>query len=111
MKRMVFDPKHRRSLHGVGLLLTLAALLFAGHTLVSARTNDGYDLSWWTVDGGGGALGTGDGYALSGTAGQWDAHVLADGGSVLAGGFWGGGAPPIGTEQHPIYLPLVLRNR
>lgn len=110
MKRMVFDLKHRRSLHGVGLLLTLAALLLAGHTLVSARTNDGYDLSWWTVDGGGGVLGTCDGYSLSGTAGQWDAHVLADGGYTLAGGFWGGGEAPVAREDQPVYLPLVVRS-
>ena len=46
-------------------------LLFAGAVTVSAQTGGSYNLSWWTVDGGGAALG--GGYALVGTAGQADA--------------------------------------
>ena len=64
-----------------------------------------FDLSWFTVDGGGGSSGGGP-YTLSGTIGQPDAGVLSDGDYTLAGGFWGGG----GAVQYCIYLPLVLRN-
>ena len=64
----------------------------------------GYDLSWWTVDGGGMTSAGANGYALGGTAGQPDAAVWTSNGYTLAGGFWGGGAVEV-----RIYLPLVLR--
>jgi hypothetical protein len=68
------------------------------------QSANGYDLSWWTVDGGGGML-SGGGYTLGGTAGQPDAAMWTGGGYTLAGGFWGG----VAVEYH-VYLPLVLRN-
>ena len=46
-----------------------------------------YDLTWFTVDGGGGTSSGGD-FVLSGTAGQPDAGDLAGGDFVLRGGFW-----------------------
>jgi hypothetical protein len=64
----------------------------------------GYDLSWWTVDGGGGTL-QGGSYTLSGTAGQPDAVTWQGGGYILPGGFWGGAGP----VAYDVYLPLVLR--
>jgi hypothetical protein len=85
--------------------LALATLLLLVSS-VSAATLDGdYDLSWWTVDGGGGTNSQGEGYTLGGTVGQPDAGVLAGEGYTLAGGFWSGAS----VEYH-IYLPLVLRN-
>ena len=63
-----------------------------------------YDLSWWTVDGGGVTSSKSSGHTLSGTAGQLDAAVWSGGDYVLAGGFWGGVA-----VEYRIYLPLVLR--
>ena len=63
-----------------------------------------YDLSWWTVDGGGTASNGGSGYSLGGTVGQPDAAVWSGSDYTLAGGFWGGAV----VEYH-IYLPLVLR--
>jgi hypothetical protein len=62
-----------------------------------------YDLSWWTVDGGG-RMGGSPTYALGGTAGQPDAAVWTSNGYTLAGGFWGGVA-----IEHRVFLPLVLR--
>jgi hypothetical protein len=91
-------------------LLTLALLIAV--TAV-AQTGDGFDLSWWTVDGGGGTSrgGTSGGadYSLSGTAGQADAATLSGGGYTLVGGFWGGsaGAPAL---EHDIFIPLVRRS-
>jgi hypothetical protein len=67
-------------------------------------------LTWWTVDGGGGALDEGDGYSLSGTIGQWDAQVLAGGGYTLTGGFYGGRGALAAPEDHSVYLPLVVRD-
>lgn len=91
--------------------LCLQALLFAGVLLLAAATiaaqsGGGYDLSWNTVDGGGGSS-SGGTYTLSGTVGQPDAGLLTGGAYRLAGGFWGGGAIAM---EHRIYLPLVLRN-
>jgi len=57
-----------------------------------------YDLSWNTVDGGGGSPGngssTGGAYEVSGTIGQADAGPTMTGGSFqLVGGFWPGAGP------------------
>ncbi|MDE3088212.1 MAG: hypothetical protein KGJ80_02350 [Chloroflexota bacterium] len=71
-----------------------------------AQSGGAYDLTWSTIDDGGGAS-TGGTYALIGTVGQPDVGATLSGGVyILAGGFWGsGGAPP----QSPLYLPLILR--
>ena len=66
----------------------------------------GYNLSWWTVDGGGGTS-QGGGYNLNGTIGQPDAGVLIGGNYILAGGFWSEAAPI--PPPRLIYLPLVDR--
>jgi hypothetical protein len=84
------------------LLVALACLLAVSAAL--AATGDEYDLSWWTVDGGGTTCNLGGGYALGSTAGQPDAGVLGDGGYTLTGGFWGGA-----MLRYSVYLPLVAR--
>ena len=88
------------------LLLGFGALLLAVSLVPLAQGE--YQLSWWTVDGGGETFSTGGGYSLGGTIGQPDAGVLSAGEYRLGGGFWCGGAstkPP----EHRIYLPLVAR--
>jgi len=88
--------------------LSLALALMAGLLVVGvalAQSGGGYDLDWWTADGGGGAA-SGGGYALNGTIGQPDAGALSGGGYSLAGGFWGGGAA---ASEHNLFLPLILR--
>jgi hypothetical protein len=67
-----------------------------------------YDLSWSTVDGGGGMFSTGGVYSLGGTAGQPDAGLLTGGVYSLGGGFRGGGA--VAVPENLIYLPLVMRS-
>lgn len=76
------------------LLLPLALLLIALPVL--AQSGGGYDLSWWSVDGGGGGGSTGDVFSLRGSAGQADAGTLTGGEFELTGGFWHGPitAPP-----------------
>lgn len=64
------------------ILLTVATALARG---------TGADLSWHTMDGGGGTS-TGGEFELSGTIGQPDAGVMTGGTFTLGGGFWGGGA-------------------
>ena len=89
-------------------LLTLLDLIslqdLSGLSHAHAQMGGGYDLTWSTIDGGGG-LSSGGGYDLQGTVGQPDAGLLEGGGYALLGGFWGGG-----VAQYRIYLPLVLRN-
>ena len=63
-----------------------------------------YDLSWWTVDGGGATFNTGGGYSLGSTAGQPDAAIWSGGDYALAGGFWSGVA-----VEYRVYLPLIAR--
>jgi len=91
----------------VWLVMAVAGLLLAS-SLGLAQSGGDYDLSWSTVDGGGGTFSTGGVYSLGGTAGQPDAGLLTGGVYTLGGGFWGGGA--VAAPEYLIYLPLVLRN-
>ncbi len=56
-----------------------------------------YDLSWYTVDCGGGTS-TGGTFSLTGTAGQPDAGAMSGGTFSLSGGFW---AAPPGATCYP----------
>ena len=70
------------------------ALLFAWLVLLvlpsQARGAGQYEISWSTIDGGGGTS-SGGPYVLSGTIGQPDAAYSAGGQYELLGGFWPGG--------------------
>jgi hypothetical protein len=72
-------------------ILALVALLLLCTSVLLAQGR--FDLSWWTVDGGGGES-SGGRYAVSGTAGQPDAGTMSGGPYTLGGGFWGGGEAP-----------------
>ncbi len=73
-----------------------------------ALAEGSYNLSWWTVDGGGGTSSNGNGYILHGTLGQTDAGTVACGGGyTLAGGFWHGGA--MASPHLKLYLPLLTK--
>jgi len=123
---------HPRVASHLSVVLAACLLLLAA-SVVLAQSGGGYDLSWSTVDGGGGtfstgglscgvpllrcaacACATGAGgqaqgvYTLGGTAGQPDAGLLSGGSYTLGGGFWGGGAAAP-TPEHTLYLPLALR--
>jgi hypothetical protein len=95
----VWNPRQ-----AVKVSLGLVALLLLASV---ALAQGGYDLSWFTVDGGGGNS-SGGPYILSGTAGQLDAGGLSGGTYTLTGGFWTGVAGPM-PPLFAIYLPLVLR--
>jgi len=76
----------------------------SGLPRANAQTGGGYDLTWSTVDAGGG-VSNGGGNSLSGTAGQPDASARSsNNGYTLTGGFW-----HTITQPHSVYLPLVLR--
>jgi len=94
-------------------LLVIAAALFlvvislgqaASMTRVaSAQSGGGYDLTWNTIDGGGGTS-TGGAYTLSGTIGQPDAGTLSGGAYTLNGGFWNDA-----LNIAKLFLPLIRR--
>jgi len=97
MKRQT-TQQYRR----LALALLVAAIL--GVSAALAQTGGGYDLTWSTIDGGGGSS-AGGGYQLAGTLGQPDAGTTLSGGVYsLSGGFWGG----IGASTK-MYLPLTQR--
>ena len=73
----------------------------------SIPAQNGYDLNWWTVDGGGGTS-NGNGYSLSGTLGQADSGSMSGGQYAINAGFWN----PYRAANPPrpsIYLPVVIR--
>jgi hypothetical protein len=74
------------------------AFLAIGSPMVTRAQN--YDLSWFTIDGGGG-VSSGGAYSLSGTIGQPDAGHLSGNGFSIDGGFWGFFAP-VQPESPPI---------
>jgi len=67
--------------------IILAAML--GLTSSPAESQS-YNLTWFTIDGGGG-VSSGGTYVLTGTIGQPDADYSAGGQYELLGGFWPGG--------------------
>ena len=65
---------------------------FAVWTLVACAASSlagSLDLSWHTIDGGGGEC-VGGPFSLRGTIGQHDAGAMSGGEFTLAGGFWAG---------------------
>jgi hypothetical protein len=93
------------------LLILSAGITVASSTLAQQSDNlemapaATYQISWWTIDGGGVSAVTGGGYSLEGTTAQLDAGPQLSGGAyALIGGFWN--LEPTG---HQIYLPLLLR--
>ncbi len=71
----------------------------------AAPQSGSYDLSWYTIDGGGATFSAGGSYLLGGTIGQPDAGSMSGGSYQLNGGFWGGA-----SINYNIYLPLALKN-
>ena len=70
----------------LGAVCAVAALFTATSR---AQSGGQFDLSWSTIDGGGGTS-SGGRFALSGTIGQPDAGALTGGNFKLEGGFWSG---------------------
>jgi hypothetical protein len=66
--------------------LNAALIALALFTMTEPVSAD--DVSWFTIDGGGGVSGGGQ-YTVSGTIGQADAGTMNGGGYSIVGGFWG----------------------
>jgi hypothetical protein len=69
---------------------TILVVLFPIAVPAMAQSGGDYDLTWSTIDGGGGTS-SGGPYTLTGTIGQPDAAYSAGGQYELLGGFWPGG--------------------
>ena len=76
--------RDRKVLFNVLFLVFFAASVFG-------QSGGQYELSWSTIDGGGGTS-SGGPYVLTGTIGQADADWTEGGGYEVLGGFWPGGA-------------------
>jgi len=61
-------------------------LLADGRTLAALLATN-FDISWWTIDGGGGRM-SGGAFTLDGTLGQADAAPLRTDPYALGGGYW-----------------------
>ncbi|GBC92487.1 hypothetical protein HRbin15_00957 [bacterium HR15] len=69
--------------------VSIAAIALLSLMLANAQSGGGYDLTWWTIDGGGITFATGGSFNLGGTIGQPDAsNTLTGGAFTLTGGFW-----------------------
>ena len=67
--------------------LLIVLILLAISSLTIAQTGGSFDLSWSTIDGGGGSS-TGGNFTLNGTIGQADGAALTGGNFAVNGGFW-----------------------
>jgi hypothetical protein len=77
-------------LNSIAYSFALGALILAAlTTFARAQSGGRFDLSWSTIDGGGGTSSGGQ-FQLSGTIGQPDAGTLTGGTFKLEGGFWSG---------------------
>ena len=104
----------------IALFLTCLLLvsLFTGAGLAQDDTLDtdlseGFDLAWWTIDGGGGMLESADGkVALEGTIGQPDVSPELRGGDgiKLVGGFWGAALEQVIEHFYQVFLPLAMKS-
>ncbi|HET6445043.1 MAG TPA: hypothetical protein VFI27_10740 [candidate division Zixibacteria bacterium] len=89
----------------IPIIILVMTFLLLSAVIVYGFTNNGYQLSWWSVDGGGG-VSTGDDYLLQGTVGQHDAGDLQGGSYSLAGGYWQ--PPEREPDQQKVMLPLLM---
>jgi len=89
------------------ILMLLTFVLIGAQWTVPALAQSGYDLDWWTVDGGGVSAPSGTGYTLGGTVGQPDAATWqGTDGYILSGGFW---MRREAAATYAIYLPIIVR--
>jgi hypothetical protein len=82
--KYIFDKTISRNTLQVAVVFFLMMASFA-----SSQSGGQYELSWSTIDGGGGTSSGGQ-YIVSGTIGQHDAAYSTGGDYELLGGFWPG---------------------
>jgi hypothetical protein len=96
-----------------GLLVVLGVALGsepypARASRLAEKAENTYQLTWWTVDSGGGSLSSPSGtYTLNGTTGQPEAGLLSTTWYSLVGGFWNG--PAAAANWWTLFLPLIWK--
>jgi hypothetical protein len=86
------------------IVTTIVVMVSTVASIAFASSGGPYELSWWTIDGGGGTSSGGD-YSLSGTIGQPDAGSMGGGDYSLGGGFWAS----VSQFFYDLFLPLIMR--
>lgn len=99
-------PISRRTRLLILALLILGLLATPLAAPILAQTGGGYDLTWSTIDDGGGTS-SGGGYSLSATIGQPDSALAQGSGYTLKGGFWVEAVE--GSTSNLLFLPRLLR--
>ena len=69
------------------IIMLVVVILVAGMAASAALATGGYEVSWYTYDGGGG-ISSSPAYTVMGTIGQPDAGAHSGTGFSLTGGFW-----------------------
>src|SRR5690349_2033027 len=87
-----------------GLLMLALLIVGVGSTAGQSDFTDNYDLSWNSIDGGGGTS-VGGSFILEGSIGQPDAASMSGGTFSLEGGFWPGRVIPVHTCPADISNP------
>jgi hypothetical protein len=87
-------------------IILFGLMLVSGVNTINAQSGGTYDLTWNSVDSGGGPV-SGGTYTLDSTIGQADAGSLSGGSYTLNGGYWFA-ATSVPLDQL-VYLPLVLK--
>jgi hypothetical protein len=88
------------------IFLMLVLLLFL---VVAFAFQQGYEINWWSVDGGAGTS-TGDGFSVSGIIGQPDAGpAMSSDTYTVTGGYWHAGLDPVIHGDQLVFLPLLMR--
>lgn len=95
----------KRIIHPMFILLLLALVLFA-IPISFAQTGGDYNLSWYTINGGG--VSNGGEFSLTGVIGQSEAGLLLGGEFSLEGGFLFG-IENEGETGYKVYLPIALK--
>ena len=84
------------------IAVLIAATLFVCGSPPRARAQP-YEVTWYTIDGGGEMYSTGGDYQVGGTIGQCDAGTMSGGDYTVRGGFWvmRAAEPPPGGAPEP----------
>lgn len=94
--------KHRNLKQTILLAIVLLCLFWS---VAFAQIGGSYDLTWWTIDNGGGEQ-SGGAYDLEGSVGQPDVGNWSGGQYDLAGGF--GAASKAPRKIYYIYMPIAM---
>ena len=92
----------------------IAPLLLVVAMFAESAFGQPYEVTWYTIDGGGTVAATGGDYSAGGTIGQGDAGTMSGGDYTVRGGFWVFGSAssavdPPGLPSDPVHQ--VRKNR